>query len=279
MRRAAAFAALVLCACAATPPAAPELEQARAAYEAARDDPEVVENASAELELAGRALAEAERAAPGERAHRAYLAEQRARIAREAGHARLAERERAQARLREAEEERDRAQSRAREVEEARDMNDRLSAQLRRLQLQVAELQARETERGWILTLAGDLLFDVGQASIKPGGRRALANLARFMLEHPERKIEIEGFTDDRGSREANQRLSQRRAAAVRELLVREGVDAERIVAHGYGAAYPVASNSDSAGRQLNRRVEILIGETVGRAATGGTRKPESAAR
>jgi outer membrane protein OmpA-like peptidoglycan-associated protein len=278
-RAAAAFAALFACACAATPPAAPELEQARAAYEAARDDPQVVENASAELELAGRALAEAERAAPGERAHRAYVAEQRARIAREAAHARLAERESAQARLREAEEERDRAQSRAREVEEARDMNDRLSAQLRRLQLQVAELQARETERGWILTLAGDLLFDVGQASIKPGGRRALANLARFMLEHPERKIEIEGFTDDRGSREANQRLSERRAAAVRELLVREGVEAERIAAHGYGAAYPVASNSDSAGRQLNRRVEILIGETVGRAATGGTRKPESAAR
>jgi len=214
-----------------------------------------------------------------QRRHRAYLAEQRARIAREAGHARLAERESTQARLREAQEERDRAQSRAREVEEARDMNDRLSAQLRRLQVQVAELQARETERGWILTLAGDLLFDVGQASIKPGGRRALANLARFMLEHPERKIEIEGFTDDRGSREANQRLSERRATAVRELLVREGVEAERIAAHGYGAAYPVASNSDSAGRQLNRRVEILIGETVGRAATGGTRKPESAAR
>ena len=60
---------------------------------------------------------------------------------------------------------------------------------------------------------------------------------------------------------------------------MREGVEAERIAAHGYGAAYPVASNSDSAGRQLNRRVEILIGETVGRAATGGTRKPESAAR
>ena len=158
-------------------------------------------------------------------------------------------------------------------------MNDRLSAQLRRLQAQVAELQARETERGWILTLAGDLLFDVGKASIKPGGQRALGSLARFMREHPERKIEIEGFTDDRGSREANQRLSERRAAAVRELLVHEGVEPERIAAHGYGPAYPVASNSDPAGRQLNRRVEILIGETVGRAATGGTRKPDSAAR
>ena len=279
MSRAAAFALLLLGACAATPPAAPQLKQARAAYEAARADPDVAENAPAELELAGRALADAERAAPGERAHRAYLAEQRARIARESAHARLAERESADVRLRDAEEARDRAQSRAREVEEARDMNDRLAAQLRRLQAQVAELQARETERGWILTLAGDLLFDVGRASLKPGGRRALANLARFMREHPERKIVIEGFTDDRGPRETNQQLSERRAAAVRDALVQESVEPERIAVHGYGAAYPVASNDDPAGRQLNRRVEILIGETVGRAATGGTRKPESAAR
>ena len=270
---------MLLSACVATPPAGPELEEARAAYQAARADPEVAQNASAELELAGRALADAEHAAPGERAHRAYLAEQRARIARESAHARVAERESTQARLREAEEARNRAQSRAREVEEARDMNDRLSAEVRRLQAQVAELQAHETERGWILTLAGDLLFDVGRASLKPGGRRALENLARFMREHPERKIVIEGFTDDRGGREVNQRLSERRAAAVRDALVENRVEPERIAVHGYGAAYPVASNDDPAGRQLNRRVEILIGETVGRAATGGTRKPDSAAQ
>jgi outer membrane protein OmpA-like peptidoglycan-associated protein len=279
MSRLAVLAALFLAGCAATPPAASELAQARASYEAARADPQVPEHARAELELAGRALAEAERAAPGERAHRAYLAEQRSRIARELAHARAAERQSLQARLREAEEARDRAQARAKEVEEARDLNDRLSAQLRRLQAQVAELQARETERGWILTLAGDLLFDAGNAAIKPGGRRALVNLARFMREHPERKIVIEGFTDDRGSPPVNQRLSEQRAAAVRDVLVREGIEPERIAAHGFGAAYPVASNSDHAGRQLNRRVEILIGETVGRAATGGTRsRPESAA-
>src|SRR3954464_11583328 len=279
MSRLAVFAALFLAACAATPPAGSELAQARASYEAARADPQVPEHASAELELAGRALAEAERAPPGERAHRAYLAEQRSRIARELAYARAAERQSQEARLREAEETRDREQARAKEVEEARDLNDRLSAQLRRLQAQVAELQARETERGWILTLAGDLLFDAGNAAIKPGGRRALVNLARFMREHPERKIVIEGFTDDRGPREANQRLSERRAAAVRDALVQESVEPERIAVHGYGGAYPVASNDDAAGRQLNRRVEILIGETVGRAATGGTRKPGSAAR
>jgi outer membrane protein OmpA-like peptidoglycan-associated protein len=279
MSRLGLLAALFLAACAATPPGGSELVQARAVYEAARADPEVPKNADAELELAARVLADAEHAAPDERVHRAYLAEQRARIARELAHARAAERQSLQARLREAEEARDRAQARAKAMEQARDVNDRLSAELRRLQAQVAELQARETERGWILTLAGDLLFDAGNAAIKPGGRRALVNLARFMREHPERKIVIEGFTDDRGSPQANQRLSERRAAAVRDVLVTEGIEPERTAAHGFGAAYPVASNSDPAGRQLNRRVEILIGETVGRAATGGTRRPDSATR
>src|SRR5207237_1968286 len=144
------------------------------------------------------------------------LAEQRSRIARELAHARAGERQSHERRLREDEEARDRAQARAKEMEAARDVNDRLSAELRRLQAQVAELQARETERGWILTLAGDLLFDAGNAAIKPGGRRALVNLARFMREHPERKIIIEGFTDDRGPPQANQRLSERRRPAVR---------------------------------------------------------------
>ena len=159
--------------------------------------------------------------------------------------------------------------ARAKEIEQERDLNDRLAAQVRRLQAQVAELQARETERGWILTLGSDLLFDVGQSRLKPGGRRAITNLAKFMSQHAERKIVIEGFTDNSGSPQANQRLSEWRAAAVREALVREGIEPGRIEARGLGAAYPVASNDNTGGRQLNRRVEILIGETATRAATG----------
>ena len=262
-------AALVIAGCAVSPPANPALEQARAAYSASQADSQVLRYAAAELDVAARSLAEAEKAARGDVAHLAYLAEQRARIARELGHARANEREALEARLHEAEEERDRAQARAKEIEQERDLSDRLAAQVRRLQAQVAELQARETERGWILTLGNDVLFDVGQASLKPGGRRAIANLAKFMREHPERGIVIEGFTDDRGSREANQRLSERRAEAVRQALVREHIEPSRIVARGLGAAYPLASNHDAAGRQLNRRVEILLGELEGRAARG----------
>jgi len=271
MTRLALIGVLLVAACAVSPPPnQPALEQARAAYSAAQADSEVLRHAAAELDVAARALADAENSKTGEEAaHRAYLAEQRARTARELGHARANERQALEARLRDAEEARDRALARAKEIEQERDLNDRLSAQLRRLQAQVAELQARETEHGWILTLGSDLLFDLGQARLKPGGRRALTSLARFMSQHAERKIVIEGFTDNSGSPQANQRLSERRAAAVREALVREGIEPARIEARGLGAAYPVASNDNTGGRQLNRRVEILLGETATRAATG----------
>lgn len=259
MKFLALLSTVLLISCAGAPPANDALEQARAAYRAAQAEPEVATYAPAELDAAGRALEDAERArGRDQRVHRAYLAEQRARIARELAQARANDRRQLEARLS--------------EVEQARDLNDRLSAHVRRLQAQVAELQAEETDRGWILTLGSDVLFDVGKATIKPGGRRALANLARVMRQEAERKIVIEGFTDDRGSAQANQRLSERRAEAVRDALVREGIEASRIDARGLGASYPVASNQEPGGRQLNRRVEILIGETAGRAATGASR-------
>lgn len=149
--------------------------------------------------------------------------------------------------------------------------NRKLAEEVRRLQAQVSELEARQTQRGWVITVGGDLLFDVGRSTLKPGGRHAIANLARIMRQEPERKIVIEGFTDSSGGEAANRRLSERRAQAVRDALVQRGVASGRIVARGLGEAYPVASNESPAGRQLNRRVEILIGEHAGRAATGST--------
>jgi len=181
-----------------------------------------------------------------------------------------------EARLRESEEARKLAESRAKELEQARDLNDKLSADLRRLEAQVAALKAHETEHGWILTLGSDVLFDVSDAKLKPEGKRAIAKLAGFMREQPERKIVIEGFTDDRGPPRLNQRLSEERAQAVRDALVSDGVEPQRIVARGLGPSYPVAGNNDPRGRSLNRRVEILLGETVGRAATGASsREPK----
>lgn len=265
-----AWAVLLAAGCATSPPGNQALDQARASVAAAQADSTVLRYAAAELDVASRTLGDAERArSSDEAAHLAYLAEQRSRIAREVGHARAHEHEALEARLKEAEEGRDRAEARLKEVEQERDLNDRLAAELRRLQRQVADLQARETERGWILTLGSDLMFDIGRAKLKPGGRRAIANLARFMRQSAERRIVIEGFTDSSGTPEANQRLSERRAAAVRQALVREGIEPNRVAARGLGSAYPVASNDDPSGRQLNRRVEIVLGEAQTRAATG----------
>ena len=129
--------------------------------------------------------------------------------------------------------------------------------------------QARETERGWVLTMRTDLLFDSGQATLKPGGHRVLDSLARFMRQDSGREIAIEGFTDSSGSAEANRRLSEARAAAVKQALVSQGIEAHRIDARGFGPAFPVASNATPVGRQLNRRVEVLIAPEQ-RAAFGG---------
>jgi outer membrane protein OmpA-like peptidoglycan-associated protein len=123
----------------------------------------------------------------------------------------------------------------------------------------VSELKARQTERGWVLTLTNDLLFDTGKATLKPGGKRAVEKLAQFMREHPDRDISIEGFTDSSGPDDVNRSLSERRAEAVKQALVARGVETNRIDARGYGQAFPVASNDTPAGRQLNRRVEIII--------------------
>ena len=272
------WAAVLLAGCASTQAPGDALEKARAAVRAAQSDPQVGEYAPAELDLATQTLREAERSAD-EPAHRAYLAQQRARTARELASARAVDTQSQRAlraaleqRATEAEEERDRALARATAAEGARDDQDRLAAEVRRLKAQVAELEAEKTERGWILTLGSDLLFDLGQAKLKPAGQRAIQSVARFMRERGERKVAIEGFTDNTGSASFNQRLSERRALAVRDALVKQGIDAERIEARGLGPANPVASNDNPSGRSLNRRVEIVIGEDVGRAATGGSK-------
>jgi OOP family OmpA-OmpF porin len=146
------------------------------------------------------------------------------------------------------------------------------------LQSQLAGLQSRMTERGLMITL-GDVLFDTARASLRPGAQNRLYNLVRFLLDHPDRNVVIEGYTDNRGSESYNMGLSQRRAESVRAFLIRSGVSPERISAEGFGEAYPVASNSTPAGRLQNRRVEIYLPtpgrETAGRERTmptGGVR-------
>ena len=275
------LALLLLAGCAAPQVANNSLDEARATYRLAAADPQVHQRAALELALAERALGQAERmwrdgVDPEIVQHHAYLAQQRSRIALKTAQYRAAEatvatssdsrnrvlldaREReleaARATAREAEIARQQAEERAEQLSESTDLN----AELRRLQAEVRDIRTRQTERGWVLTLKNDVLFDSARATLKSGAQRAIDKLAEFLERNPERDISIEGFTDSSGSDEANRRLSERRAEAVKEALVARGVEGARIDARGYGPSFPVASNETPTGRQLNRRVEIII--------------------
>lgn len=131
------------------------------------------------------------------------------------------------------------------------------------LESQLRDMEARQMPRGMVITL-GDVLFNTNEARLNAGGMRSAQKLADFFAKYPQRKVMIEGFTDSTGSSNRNHALSEDRAASVRMALLDMGVSAGRIESRGYGEAYPVASNDTNAGRQLNRRVEIIISDDRG---------------
>jgi outer membrane protein OmpA-like peptidoglycan-associated protein len=277
----------LLAACAVMGDVEAPLNDARTAYREAALDAHAQAHAPVELRIAQQSLGQAERLAresadSGLVAHHAYLATQRARTARELGQARAAQAARAQAAAQAAQQaERSRSEAleaKARQAEIARTeaelqlketqrqqvaVERDLGDEMKRLQQELAQVKAQQsaqrTERGWIVTLRSDLLFDGGSAVLTPGAQRSLESVAQFLQRNPARDIAIEGFTDSTGTPEGNRRLSEHRAAAVKEALVRQGVEPARIDARGYGPAFPVATNATPTGRQLNRRVEIII--------------------
>jgi OmpA-OmpF porin, OOP family len=151
---------------------------------------------------------------------------------------------------------------------EARDRDSQRSAQqadaaqLRAdsLEAQLADLKMKKTERGLVLTL-GDVLFDTNQSTLKASAHGTLDRLAMALRENSGRKVLIEGHTDNVGSDETNQRLSERRAQSVQSALTDRGVAREQIAAVGKGESSPVASNDNADGRQSNRRVELIFTE------------------
>jgi outer membrane protein OmpA-like peptidoglycan-associated protein len=131
------------------------------------------------------------------------------------------------------------------------------------MQVFLVELQAKQTERGLVVTV-GDVLFETDRAELKPGARRSLDKLASALRDNPDFSVAIEGHTDSTGSHGYNMTLSERRAESVRNYLTQSGIDPRRLRSTGLGPDYPVASNDHSAGRQQNRRVEVVIQDPGG---------------
>lgn len=252
--------------CAAQRPAS--LDRARSSLMQARQDPLVVRYAPTQLGEAQAAMTQAESAwdSEGDReetSHLTYLAEQKAGIAIAVAQQKAAEDE---ARRLYTERDDIRLSARTRETELARAQaeaaTDRAAAATVRSQVleeELAALKAKDTERGLVMTLQEGVLFEYDRAELKPGAMRNLEPLLTFLREHPDRALLIEGYTDSTGSDAYNIELSQRRAEAVKSFLISNGISADRVLARGYGESYPVTTNDTEAGRQQNRRVEVVI--------------------
>lgn len=272
-----AAAAWLAAGCASVALPNPTLERAHASQVALQSDPQARQLAPAETLQAEQAVRTADAAWSRKEDtatvdHLAYLAQQRLAIARETVSARTFEKA-AQATLAGSAAERARIDRSAaqRDLAAARQDSQSKSVELavvnaaaqedkaraNDLQAQLRELNARPTERGDVVTL-GDVLFDTNRAQLRSGAP-GLGQLVAFLQRHPKRTLAIEGFTDSQGSASANMDLSQRRAGAVRDALIEQGISGDRISTRGLGDAHPAASNATAAGRQMNRRVEIVL--------------------
>ncbi len=325
-----AVAVLLACglaACASNTPNA-AIENARSVVGRTGDQPEVSRRAPLELKAARDAIDAADRSWKNDRddaeaTHLAYVATQRAEIARLLARSRqvdddvkdarsTSDRLRLDARTREAEQARalatsaqnqaataqlqardsqaqaaaaqqnaeaatrmaaaERAQSVAAQeaaaAERARADQAAVSAEasqqrVRELEAQLRDIEAKQTERGLLVTL-GDVLFAFNKAELTAQAAPRLDKLASFLKQFPQRKLLVEGYTDGVGGDAYNNELSERRAESIRDALAQRGVDTTRIITKGYGKAYPVGDNASPEGRAMNRRVEVVIADERG---------------
>ncbi len=266
-------ASMLVSACATTPSTLPEVEQARTRVETLARDPHA-QIAAKELNAARATLAQADQALEAREdreivVHLAYLADRQAEIgqtrieeaaARERIAAAEAERNKVllDARSAEARRAEASAQSSREAAQSSREATLQARTELEEMRRQFAELQAKQTERGMVLTL-GDVLFDTAQATLKPGAAGVIDRLATFLKRNDDTRVVIEGHTDSVGSDAYNSELSRRRAQAVADALVSQGIPSARMEILGRGEGFPVATNETPAGRQQNRRVEIIF--------------------
>jgi outer membrane protein OmpA-like peptidoglycan-associated protein len=259
-----ALSAFLLTACSSTPKTPSEVTDVRNKLMRLQADPQLASRAPVALKDAEEAVQAAEKV-PKDKSlahHLVWVADHKIDIASAQAQTRFLEDQRKG--LTEARETA-RLDSRTLEADIARgDANAaRSEADLARqqaddLQRQIAELNAKETDRGLVVTL-GDLLFETGKSELKGGAASNLSKLSAFLTKYPDRTIVIEGHTDSVGSDDYNVNLSQRRANSVQQFLLAQGIASNRLSSSGKGENFPVASNDSSSGRQMNRRVEVII--------------------
>ncbi len=281
-----AVASILLVAACATAPGRPDgAAEARVKLTRLQSDSNLASRAAAAIKDADVAVREAEQPEADKElaAHRVYLADRKVDTAKALAETRLAEDQRAGLI---AQRDRARLDARTREADAAKSQVataraagaeqklfadqarlDATAAQLAatsseqqatELQRQLDLLQAKRTDRGLVLTL-GDVLFTTGRADLQAGASGNLDKLVAFLNKYPDRSVAIQGYTDSVGTEDSNQRLSERRADSVKAYLTGQGIGSTRLSAVGKGRSNPVADNDSAAGRQQNRRVEVLI--------------------
>jgi outer membrane protein OmpA-like peptidoglycan-associated protein len=262
--------AVLLAACASAPQRNNQLEAARVEVQNLAAEPLAQQAAANDLDAARTSLNQADTAfqkkePPEKVTQLAYLAQRHA----EAGEARVGE-ARARQQIARAQQEREGIllESRERETRAAKTEVASAQNELANARQEIMNLQAKQTDRGLVMTLS-DVLFDTGRATLKPGADRDLDRLAQALKDNRNTRVLIEGHTDSVGGDDYNQALSERRAEAVADALRLRGVPPDRYEVKGLGKAFPVASNETSAGRQQNRRVEIVFSDDSGRFAQG----------
>jgi outer membrane protein OmpA-like peptidoglycan-associated protein len=279
-------ASILLTAACATAPVKPDgAAEARVKLTQLQSDPNLASRAAVAIKDADAAVRAAEQPEVNKElaTHRVYLADRKVDTAKALAETRFAEDERPEltaqrdrarldARTDEADAAKGQAAAASAEGAEQKAAADRArldatTAQLAaassdqqavELQRQIDVLQAKSTDRGLVLTL-GDVLFTTGRADLKPGATGNLSKLVAFLDKYPDRNVAIQGYTDSVGSEDYNQRLSERRADSVKSYLIEQGISSIRLAASGKGRSDPVADNDSAAGRQQNRRVEVII--------------------
>src|SRR5262245_9370430 len=255
--------------------AAQTAEDARLIALKRQDERRVTEErqAAADREAQAKAQAERSRMQAEEDARRRSQAETEQRLEAERRARAEAERTAAEAQARTAQAEADVARERglkdqaaAEQARQAAARAEQEKAELREALVQQLNLilETRESARGLIVNIS-DVLFDTGKYTLKPAAREKLAKVSGIVLAHPGLRLEIEGHTDSVGGDEFNQQLSEKRAATVRDFLVQQSIGINAVSARGFGKTMPVASNDTAAGRQQNRRVEMIVaGDVIG---------------